>query len=69
MYPKIKFNWQRSCLHFPLGFNIAWWGEVLKNFDQWMEELSKQALIQSDENDLKALIKENEILDDDFEEE
>jgi len=41
----------------------------LKNFDQWAEELSKQALIQSDENDLKALIKENEILDDDFEEE
>jgi hypothetical protein len=34
-----------------------------------MEELSKQPLIQSDENDLKVLIKENEILDDDFEEE
>jgi len=34
-----------------------------------MEELSKQAFIQGDEKNWKVLIKENEILDDDFEEE
>jgi len=42
----------------------------LKNFDQWTEELSKQIIIQSDEEDTKTFWKANENLaDDDFEEE
>jgi hypothetical protein len=42
----------------------------LKNFDQWMEELSKQIVIQSDDQDMKAPWKANETLvDEDFEEE
>jgi hypothetical protein len=42
----------------------------LKNFDQWMEELSKRVVIRSDEQDTKTPWKANEILvDDDFEEE
>jgi hypothetical protein len=43
---------------------------MLKNFDQWTEELSKQVVIQSDEEDMKTLWKVNENLAvDDFEEE
>ena len=42
----------------------------MKNFDQWMEELSKQIAIRSDEQDTKALWKaEENVVDDDFEEE
>jgi hypothetical protein len=42
----------------------------LKDFDQWTEEVSKQIVIRSDEEDMKALGKANEIfVDDDFEEE
>jgi hypothetical protein len=42
----------------------------LKNFDQWTEELSKQIVIRSDDQDMKTLWKANETLvDDDFEEE
>ena len=42
----------------------------MKNFDQWTEELSKQIVTRSDEQDMKALWKANETLvDDDFEEE
>ena len=42
----------------------------MKNFDQWAEELSKQIVIRSDEEDTKALGKANEIfVEDDFEEE
>jgi len=42
----------------------------LKNFEQWAEELSKQIVIRSDEQDTKALWKANEnLVDDDFEEE
>jgi hypothetical protein len=44
--------------------------EMLKNFDQWTEELSKQVVIRSDEEEMKTLWKANENLaDDDFEEE
>lgn len=40
------------------------------NFDQWTEGLSKQVIVQSDEEDKKALSKANEMFnDDDFEEE
>jgi hypothetical protein len=46
----------------------------LKDFDQWTEELSKQVVIRSDEEDMstfwKARGKANEIFgEDDFEEE
>jgi hypothetical protein len=41
----------------------------LKNFDQWVEALSNQTLFQSDDKDLGVLIRENEILEDDFQEE
>jgi hypothetical protein len=50
--------------------NTAGGGKGLKNFDQWTEELSKQIVIRSDEEGMKALGKANEIfVDDDFEEE
>ena len=41
----------------------------MKNFDQWMEELSKQIVIQSDEQDMKAIGKVHEIFNDDDSEE
>jgi hypothetical protein len=42
----------------------------LENFDQWMEELSKQIITRNDEQDTKTLWKANEnLVDDDFEEE
>jgi hypothetical protein len=42
----------------------------LRNFDQWTEELYKQIVIRSDEQDSKALSKAHEnLVDDDFEEE
>jgi len=52
------------------GISTVGSGKSLKNFDQWTEELSKQIVIRSDEEDMKALGKANEIfVDDDFEEE
>jgi hypothetical protein len=44
-------------------------GEALKNFDQWVEELSKQIFIQNDKEDMKIVWKMNEAFDDDLEEE
>ncbi len=45
-------------------------GKGLKNFDQWTEELAKQIVLRSDEEDRKPLWKANEIFNDgDFEEE
>ena len=42
----------------------------MKNFDQWTEELTKQIVIQSDDQDMKTPWKANETLvDDDVEEE
>ena len=42
----------------------------MRNLDQWMEELSKQIIIQSDEQETKPLWKANEnLVEDDFEEE
>ena len=52
------------------GISTVGSGKSLKNFDQWTEELSKQIVIRSDEEDMKALGKANETLvNDDFEEE
>jgi hypothetical protein len=52
------------------GINIAGGRNSLKNFDQWTKELSKQIVLQSDEQDMKATGKANEFFnDDDFEEE
>jgi hypothetical protein len=53
-----------------LGINTVGSGKTMRNFDQWTEELSKQIVDQSDEEERKALGKANEIfVDDDFEEE
>ena len=42
----------------------------MKNFDQWIEELSKQGFVQTDEENVKVLYKAKEVLvEDDFEEE
>jgi hypothetical protein len=52
------------------GINAVGGAKFLKNFDQWTEELSRQIVVQSDEQDMKAIGKANEIYnDDDFEEE
>ena len=52
------------------GINTVGSGKDLRNFDQWTEELSKQIVVQSDEEDRKTLSKANEMFnDDDFEEE
>ena len=42
----------------------------MKNFDQWTEELLKQVIVQTDEDNMKVLYKAKEIfVEDDFEEE
>lgn len=42
----------------------------MKNFDQWTKEISKQVVLQSDEQEMKAIGEVNEFFnDDDFEEE
>jgi hypothetical protein len=47
-----------------------WEQKDLKNFDQWMEELSKKNIIQNDEQETKPLWKADENLaEDDSEEE
>jgi len=52
------------------GINTVGSGKGLRNFDQWTEELSKQIVIRSDEQDTKTLWKANEnLVDDDFKEE
>ena len=52
------------------GNNTVGGGKSLKNFDQWTEELSRQIVAQSDEQDMKVVGKANEIFnDDDLEEE
>lgn len=38
-------------------------------FDQWMDALSKQLPIQSEEEEIKTILKKHEIYWDDFEEE
>jgi hypothetical protein len=50
--------------------SIRWEGRILKNFDQWTEALSRQVVLQSDEQDTKTVGKADEFLsEDDFEEE
>ena len=52
------------------GINTVGSGKGLKNFDQWTEELTKQIVIQSDDQDMKTPWKANEpLVDDDVEEE
>jgi hypothetical protein len=52
------------------GINTAEGRNRLKNFDQWTKELSKQIVLQSDEQNTKAIEKGNEFFnDDDVEEE
>jgi hypothetical protein len=42
----------------------------VKNFDQWIEELSRDVFTQADEDDGKVLLKTDEVfVEDDFEEE
>lgn len=41
----------------------------MKNFDQWIEELSKEIYVRDDEDETKILSKLNEMTDEDFEEE
>jgi trimethylamine:corrinoid methyltransferase-like protein len=42
----------------------------LKNFDQWAEELAKDAFVRTDDEDRKVLSKTDDLfIDDDFEEE
>jgi hypothetical protein len=53
-----------------LGLNTVGGEKGVKNLDQWMEELSKEIFVRSDEDNMKILWKANEIfVDDDFEEE
>ncbi len=44
-------------------------GDMLKNFDQWTEELSKEIFVRSDEEDARVLSRLNEMTDEDYEEE
>jgi hypothetical protein len=41
----------------------------VKNFDQWMEELSKEIYIRSDNEETGVLSRLNEMIDEDYEEE
>ena len=41
----------------------------MKNFDQWMEELSREIFVRNDEDEAKILSMLNEMTDEDFEEE
>lgn len=41
----------------------------MDNFDQWTEALSKQILVQSDEKEMKVLLRECDTYNDDFNEE
>jgi hypothetical protein len=42
---------------------------MLKNFDQWTEELSKEIFVRSDDEDTRVLSKLNEMIGEDYEEE
>jgi hypothetical protein len=67
----LKFNQigKEIALPTPLGLNILVGGEWVKNFDQWIEELSKEIYVRDDEDETKILSKLNEMTDEDFEEE
>jgi len=41
----------------------------VKNFDQWIEELSKEIYVRNDDEETRILSKLNEMTDEDFEEE
>jgi hypothetical protein len=42
---------------------------LLKTFDQWTEELSKEVFVQNNEDEARILSRLNEMTDEDFEEE
>jgi hypothetical protein len=67
----LKFNQigKEIALPTPLGLNILVGGEGVKNFDQWIEELSKEIYVRSDEDETRILSRLNEMTDEDFEEE
>ena len=52
-----------------LGLNTVGGGDMLKNFDQWAEELSKEIFVRNDEEDGRVLSRLNEMIDEDYEEE
>lgn len=41
----------------------------MKDFDQWIEELSKEIFVRNDEDETKILSRLSEMTDEDFEEE
>jgi hypothetical protein len=67
----LKFNQigKEIALPTPLGLNILVGGEGVKNFDQWIEELSKEIYVRKDEDETRILSRLNEMTDEDFEEE
>ena len=67
----LKFNQigKEIALPTPLGLNILVGGEGVKNFDQWIEELSKEIYVRNDEDETRILSRLNEMTDEDFEEE
>jgi hypothetical protein len=68
--PQIEPGWQRNCSYNVWGRKTVGGGKRVKNFDQWIEELSKDVFTQADEDDRKVLLKTDEIfVEDDFEEE
>ncbi len=52
-----------------LELNTVGGGDMLKNFDQWTEELSKELFVRSDEEDARVLSRLNEMIDEEYEEE
>ena len=52
-----------------LELNTVGGGDMLKNFDQWAEELSKEIFVRNDEEDARDLSRLNEMTDENFEEE
>jgi len=41
----------------------------MKSFDQWLEELSKKILVQTEKDEKRILSRLNEMADEDYEEE
>jgi hypothetical protein len=52
-----------------LKLNTVGGSDMLKNFDQWTEELSKEIFVRSDDEDTRVLSKLNEMIGEDYEEE
>ena len=52
-----------------LELNTVGGGDMLKDFDQWTEELSKEIFVRNDEEDTRVLSRLNEMIGEDYEEE